>query len=103
MAGKGNERGITTDELAYLINNVNDNTKLGVCIDTCHLNDAGIDLTSFDKYLDDFDQKIGISRIKCVHVNDSKNPFSSHKDRHANIGFGTIGFDSIKLKAEAKS
>ena len=59
MAGKGNERGITTDELAYLINNVNDNTKLGVCIDTCHLNDAGIDLTSFDKYLDDFDQKIG--------------------------------------------
>lgn len=95
MAGKGNERGITTDELAYLINNVNDNTKLGVCIDTCHLNDAGIDLTSFDKYLDDFDQKIGVSRIKCVHVNDSKNPFNYHKDRHANIGFGTIGFDTL--------
>ena len=94
MAGKGNEMGITTEELKQIIDKVN-HERLGVCIDTCHLNDAGYDLTKFSEYLDDFDKLIGIDKIKCVHVNDSKNPISSHKDRHENIGFGTIGFDTL--------
>ena len=95
MAGKGNECGINLEEINYLIKNVKDNTKLGVCLDTCHLNDSGVDIASFDKYLDDFDNLIGLERIGCVHVNDSKNPIGSHKDRHENIGFGTLGFDNL--------
>lgn len=95
MAGKGNECGINLEEINYLIENVKDNTKLGVCLDTCHLNDSGVDIASFDKYLDDFDNLIGLERIGCVHVNDSKNPIGSHKDRHENIGLGTLGFDSL--------
>ncbi len=98
MAGKGNECGINLEEINYLIKNVKDNTKLGVCLDTCHLNDSGVDIALFDKYLDDFDNLIGLERIGCVHVNDSKNPIGSHKDRHENIGLGTLGFDNL-LKA----
>ena len=95
MAGKGNECGINLEEINYLLKNVKDNTKLGVCLDTCHLNDSGVDIKTFDNYLDDFDKLIGLERIGCVHVNDSKNPISSHKDRHENIGLGTIGFDNL--------
>ena len=95
MAGKGNECGINLEEINYLLRNVKDNRKLGVCLDTCHLNDSGIDIASFDRYLDDFDKLIGLERIGCVHVNDSKNPLGSHKDRHENIGLGTIGFNNI--------
>ena len=94
MAGKGSELGTTTDELKYIIDNVN-SSNLGVCLDTCHLNDSGIDINDFDTYLTDFDKKIGISKIKCIHINDSLNGIASHKDRHANIGFGTIGFDTL--------
>lgn len=95
MAGKGNECGINLEEINYLIKNVKDSTKLGVCLDTCHLNDSGVDIASFDKYLDDFDNLIGLERIGCVHVNDSKNPIGAHKDRHENIGLGTLGFDNL--------
>ena len=95
MAGKGNECGINLEEINYLLRHVKDNRKLGVCLDTCHLNDSGIDIASFDRYLDDFDKLIGLERIGCVHVNDSKNPLGSHKDRHENIGLGTIGFNNI--------
>ena len=95
MAGKGNECGINLEEINYLLKNVQDNTKLGVCLDTCHLNDSGVDIKTFDNYLGDFDKLIGLERIGCVHVNDSKNPISSHKDRHENIGLGTIGFDNL--------
>ena len=95
MAGKGNECGINLEEINYLLKNVKDNTKLGVCLDTCHLNDSGVDIKTFDNYLNDFDKLIGLERIGCVHVNDSKNPISSHKDRHENIGLGTIGFDNL--------
>jgi deoxyribonuclease-4 len=95
MAGKGSECGTSTSELQTIINNVKYQDKLGVCLDTCHLNDAGIDIADFDHYLDDFDSKIGIDKIHCVHINDSKNPFNSHKDRHANIGVGTIGFNNL--------
>mgnify|MGYP002707220471 FL=1 len=95
MAGKGNECGINLEEINYLLKNVKDDTKLGVCLDICHLNDSGVTIANFDKYLDDFDKLIGIQKVGCVHVNDSKNPISSHKDRHENIGFGTIGFDNL--------
>lgn len=95
MAGKGNECGINIEELNYLLKNVKDDTKLGVCLDTCHLNDSGVAISAFDSYLDDFANLIGLNKIGCVHVNDSKNPLNSHKDRHENIGIGTIGFDNL--------
>lgn len=95
MAGKGTELGINIDELKYIIDHIELKEKVGVCLDTCHLNDSGIDIESFDSYLDEFDKNIGISKIGCVHVNDSKNPRGSKKDRHENIGFGTIGFDNL--------
>lgn len=95
MAGKGNECGINLEELNYLLKNVKDDTKLGVCLDTCHLNDSGVAISAFDSYLDDFANLIGLNKIGCVHVNDSKNPLNSHKDRHENIGIGTIGFDNL--------
>ena len=94
MAGKGNECGRTTQEIKYILDNVN-SSNIGVCLDTCHLNDAGYDLSDFDSYIKEFDSLIGIDRIKCLHLNDSKNEMGSHKDRHENIGFGTIGFDNI--------
>lgn len=94
MAGKGSELGKTTDELKYIIDNVN-SKNLGVCLDTCHLNDSGVDISNFDSYLKNFDKKIGINKIGCIHVNDSLNNINSKKDRHANIGFGTINFDSL--------
>lgn len=95
MAGKGSEVGSTMEEIKRIIDGVKDKTHIGVCLDTCHLNDAGFDISDFDKYLDEFDKIIGIERIGCIHINDSKNPLASHKDRHENIGFGTIGFDNL--------
>ena len=95
MAGKGNEVGTSIDELKSIIDKINDKDRIGICIDTCHMNDSGIDISRFDEFLDEFDRKIGINKIKCVHVNDSLNPIGSHKDRHANIGYGTIGFDNL--------
>lgn len=95
MAGKGTELGKDIDELKYIIDNIEYQDKIGVCLDTCHLNDSGIDISEFNKYLDLFNEKIGINKIGCIHVNDSKNPLNSHKDRHENIGFGTIGFDNL--------
>ena len=95
MAGKGSELGKTFQELSYIINNVKNSSRLGVCLDTCHLNDAGYDMSMFDNVLDEFDKIIGIDRIRCIHINDSKNGKNSHKDRHENIGFGTIGFKNL--------
>ena len=95
MAGKGTEVGTSIDELKRIIEGINDNDRIGVCLDTCHMNDSGVDISKFDEFLDEFDNKIGISKIKCVHVNDSLNDLGSHKDRHANIGYGTIGFNNI--------
>ena len=93
MAGKGTEIGKTLEEISYIVKHVN--KKIGVCLDTCHLNDSGIDLNYFDEYLDEFDKLLGIDKIKCVHINDSKNIIGSHKDRHENIGIGTIGFSTL--------
>ena len=95
MAGKGTELGINIDELKYIIDHIELKDKVGVCLDTCHLNDSGIDIALFDQYLEEFSRKIGLDKIGCIHINDSKNPIGSHKDRHENIGFGTIGFDNL--------
>ena len=95
MAGKGTECGINIYEINEILNKVNLKEKVGVCLDTCHLNDSGIDISKFDEYLNEFDEKIGIEKIKCVHVNDSKNEIGTHKDRHANLGYGTIGFENL--------
>lgn len=94
MAGKGTELGINIDELKYLIKSVNSD-KLGVCLDTCHLNDSGVDINNFEMYLNIFDREIGLDKVHCIHINDSKNPLGSRKDRHENIGFGTIGFEAL--------
>lgn len=95
MAGKGTELGINLEELKYIIENIKLKEKIGVCLDTCHLSDSGININEFDKYLDEFDKQIGIDKIGCVHLNDSKNPIGARKDRHENLGYGTIGFDTL--------
>lgn len=95
MAGKGSEIGVNLEEIKTIIEGVNKKEKVGVCLDTCHLNDSGVDIRKFDSYLDEFDKEIGLDKIKVIHINDSKNPISSHKDRHENIGFGSIGFDTL--------
>ena len=95
MAGKGTEIGRNFAEVKQIIDGIENKNNIGVCIDTCHLNDGGYDISKFDDVLNEFDKIIGIDYIKCVHVNDSKNPLSSHKDRHENIGFGTVGFDNL--------
>ena len=95
MAGKGTEVGTSIDELKSIIDRVDDKERIGVCLDSCHMNDAGIDISKIDEFLDEFDLKIGIDKIKCFHINDSMNPIGSHKDRHANIGYGTIGFNNL--------
>ena len=94
MAGKGTEIGRTLEELKQIILSVN-NKRLGVCLDTCHLHDAGYNLLEFDSFLDQFDNLIGINKIGCIHINDSKNICGSHKDRHENICFGEIGFNKL--------
>jgi len=95
MAGKGTELGTNFDDLKYIIENIKDKNRIGLCLDTCHLNDSGYPIEDFDKILDEIDSKIGLSYVKCVHINDSKNPLGAHKDRHENIGYGTIGFDNL--------
>ena len=95
MAGKGTEVGSSLEEIKRIVDLVDDKEHIGVCIDTCHLNDAGYDMSKFDDFLDQFDSLIGLDKIGCVHVNDSKNVLGAHKDRHENIGFGTIGFDNL--------
>ncbi len=95
MAGKGSECGINMYELKEILDNIDLKDKVGICLDTCHLNDSGIDISKFDEYLKKFDNYIGLEKVKCVHVNDSKNVMGSHKDRHANLGYGTIGFDNL--------
>lgn len=95
MAGKGTEVGTSIDELKAIIDKIDDKDRIGVCLDSCHMNDAGVDISKIDDFLDEFDSKIGIDKIKCFHINDSMNQINSHKDRHANIGYGTIGFNNL--------
>ena len=95
MAGKGSECGSTLEEIQDILKGIDNKKRVGVCLDTCHLNDAGYDMNNFEEYLDIFNKRIGLDRIKCIHLNDSKNEKGSHKDRHANIGKGTIGFSNL--------
>lgn len=96
MAGKGSECGRSFEQLAEIISSVTYNEKLTVCMDTCHINDAGYDVANnFDGILKEFDNIIGLDRLKVIHLNDSKNPLGSRKDRHELIGSGYIGFDAL--------
>lgn len=95
MAGKGTELGTDIKQIKYIIDNCKYKDNIGICLDTCHLNDSGIDLTKFNEYLDLFDKEIGLNKVGCIHINDSKNEINTHKDRHENIGFGTIGFNTL--------
>ncbi|MBN2696892.1 MAG: deoxyribonuclease IV [Bacilli bacterium] len=96
MAGKGTEVGRNFAELAAIISGIKDKSRVGVCFDTCHSHDAGYRVKDdIDQVLTEFDAVIGLDKLLCVHVNDSKNPLGAHKDRHSNIGFGELGFATI--------
>lgn len=96
MSGKGSEIGGTFEELAAIISGVKEKEKIGVCMDSCHISDAGYDIIhDLDGVLDAFDRVVGLSYLKALHINDSKNPPGSHKDRHARIGEGELGLDVI--------
>lgn len=96
MAGKGSEVGRTFEEMKRIIDGVDLSEKLGVCLDTCHVYDAGYDIVNnLDGVLDEFDNVISLERLKAIHLNDSKNPFASHKDRHEKIGEGSLGVEAL--------
>lgn len=96
MAGKGTEIGRSFEELAQIIDRIELSDHVGVCLDTCHAWDAGYDLVGdLDGVLDEFDRVIGLDRLKAIHLNDSKNPRGAHKDRHARIGEGYLGFEAL--------
>ena len=97
MAGKGTEVGGRFEELAAILARVEQKDRMGVCLDTCHVYDAGYDLVGdLDGVLREFDRIIGLDRLRAVHVNDSKNPFGSHKDRHEKIGEGSLGLEALR-------
>lgn len=97
MAGKGSEIGRTFEELKQIIDGVNLKDKIGVCLDTCHVNDAGYDIiNNLDGVLEEFDKIIGLDKLKAIHINDSKNVIGAHKDRHEKIGEGTIGTEAFE-------
>lgn len=95
MAGKGSELGYCFEHIRYIIDHVKYADHIKVCLDTCHIHDAGFDLKDFDTILNEFDSIIGLEQLVCLHINDSKNVQGAKKDRHANIGFGEIGFDTL--------
>ena len=96
MAGKGSEIGGSFEELKAIIDAVG-SSQVGVCLDTCHVYDGGYDIVSdLDGVLGEFDRSIGINKLKALHLNDSKNPFSSHKDRHECIGSGSLGLETFR-------
>ena len=97
MSGKGSEIGRSFEELKAIIDKVELSEKVGVCLDTCHVYDGGYDIVNnIDKVLDEFDRIVGLERLYAIHMNDSKNPFESHKDRHEKIGEGSIGLAAMK-------
>lgn len=95
MAGKGSEVGTSFDEVAKILEGVKDKSRIGVCLDTCHIHEAGYDISDVDQILKEFDQKIGLLFLKVIHLNDSKNESGAKKDRHENIGYGKIGFKTL--------
>ena len=96
MSGNGSEVGSTFDEISDIIKNSGAGKNLGVCFDTCHMFDAGFDFNNIEKILDEFDKKIGIEKLKAMHLNDSKNPMGSRKDRHEKIGQGFLGLEVFR-------
>ena len=95
MSGKGTECGYKFEHLKYIIDNVKYSDKVGVCMDTCHIHDAGYDLNDSDKVIKEFDLIVGLNKLYVLHINDSKNIRGAKKDRHENLGYGEIGFDNI--------
>lgn len=95
MAGKGTEIGITFEQIRAIIDKCHYSERLGVCLDTCHISDAGYDINDVDGVLKEFDRVIGLDKLLVLHINDSKNPKGAHKDRHENIGYGFIGFETL--------
>ena len=95
MAGKGNECGFTFEQLQKIYLGIHKKSRIGFCMDTCHIWDAGYDITHFDEVLNNFDSILGLENLLCMHINDSKNELGAHKDRHENIGKGYIGFDVL--------
>lgn len=97
MAGKGSEVGRRFEELRAILDRVEQSDHLGVCLDTCHVWDGGYDIVNdLDGVLTQFDKTVGLSRLRAVHINDSMNPLGAHKDRHAKIGEGHIGFEAFR-------
>ncbi|PPE04561.1 endonuclease IV [Entomoplasma ellychniae] len=95
MSGKGSEVGINLKDFAYVLSKVKEPDKVAVCLDTCHMHDAGYNLSDWDAVKQEIKQTVGKEKIRCFHLNDSQNPISAHKDRHENIGYGHIGFDTL--------
>ncbi len=96
MSGKGSEVGRSFEELRAIMDTAKAGDRLGVCLDTCHVYDGGYDIVNdLDGVLAEFDRVIGLERLKAIHLNDSKNPFASHKDRHEKIGQGALGLDAM--------
>ncbi|NBK98184.1 MAG: deoxyribonuclease IV [Erysipelotrichia bacterium] len=99
MAGKGSELGYCFEQLKYIKDHVKKSEQIKVCLDTCHIHDAGYDIHDFDAILDEFDRILSLEHLVCIHLNDSKNVQGAKKDRHANLGFGEIGFDVLSYIA----
>ena len=95
MAGKGSEVGTSLEQIAYVLKNIHKQEQIGVCLDTCHLNDAGYNVKDLDNLIDQIKNTISIEKVLAIHINDSKNPIGAHKDRHENLGYGYVGFDAI--------
>lgn len=95
MAGKGSECGRTFEEIRYILDRVKFKDNVGVCLDTCHIWDAGYDLNDFEAVLNQFENIIGIEKLSVLHINDSKNILGASKDRHENLGYGKIGFENL--------
>ena len=95
MAGKGSEMGTSFEQMEEIISKCKYPERVGICLDTCHSSDNNYDIREFDKILDNVENTVGLNKLYVVHVNDSKNPIGSHKDRHENLGYGEIGFDAL--------
>lgn len=102
MAGKGTEIGNNFDEISRIVLGIKNKDRIGVCLDTCHMHESGIDLTNPDDVLNNFEEKLSLDYIKVIHLNDSKNKIGARKDRHENIGYGEIGFEVLVKWAHNK-
>ena len=102
MAGKGSEVGTTLEQVSYVIKNINKKDQVGVCLDTCHLNDSGHNISNTKQLIEQIKNTISLEKVLVIHINDSKNPQGAHKDRHENLGYGYVGFDAINAIVHAE-